>query len=305
MPKSATDFLASRPRYIVVVIGPPKSGKSDLLMTFPGMYPLTCDPLGLEFLKTTDRGRELGSNLATHPVELSMSDPSKVFDETKGDFDPDAITSIWQWVRHARQLAKEGKIQSVGLDGASYLSIMLRAWQESRPENHTNEGELNTFRMWGSIKLWWNRFLLTELMPLASRYGLNVVLTCHVQREGEDVVAGGSFMGRKTKAKVQTDSDLAPAIEGSFRDLLAGLGGANIYLDHSHGIVSKPGEPARLGVLRTAYCDKTLGMGTTVQAGNRYGLPPKINLTNRSFYRLLLKHSGQQIESKEKEKGES
>lgn len=296
---TANDFLTAPPRYIVTLIGPPKSGKSDALMTFPAVYPLTCDPVGLEFLKTTDRGRLLGANLAAYPVELDAVNLDAVFKETK---EPDT-SSIWGWINHARQLAKAGEIKTVGLDGASYLSIWLRAWQETLPENRTNAGELNTLRMWGNIKLWWSRFFLKELMPLCSRYHLNVIMTCHVQRESEEVVSGGTIMGRKIRAKVQTDSDIAPAIEGSFRDLLGGLPGAVIYLDHQAGEVRvrdaegapmmKDGKPMTApGVVRIAYCDKVKGLDTVVPAGNRYGLPAKINLTDRSLYQLLLKYSG-------------
>lgn len=296
---TANDFLTAPPRYIVTLIGPPKSGKSDALMTFPGVYPLTCDPVGLEFLKTTDRGRALGANLAAYPVELDAAKLDAVFEETKEC----KLTSIWGWINDCRRLAAAGQIKTVGLDGASYLSIWLRAWQETLPENRTNAGELNTLRMWGSIKLWWSRFFLKELMPLCSRYNVNVVMTCHVQRESEDVVSGGTIMGKKLKAKVQQDSDIAPAIEGSFRDLLGGLPGAVIYLDHKAGQIKqrdeagapvmKDGKAVLVpGVERIAYCDKTQGLDTVVPAGNRYGLPAKINLTDRSLYHLLLKYSG-------------
>jgi hypothetical protein len=115
-------------------------------------------------------------------------------------------------------------------------------------------------------------------MTSATRNGLHVVLSTHLKRESEEQVQGNVNIKNRAK-KVMTNSDIAPLIEGGFRNKLAGLVGADIYLEKS----LKDGK-----IVYEAICDLARGFGTIVNAKNRYGLPPRLDLTNKSLYDAIM-----------------
>src|SRR6185295_12793940 len=146
---------------------------------------------------------------------------------------------------------------------------------------------------------------LQNLFPLASQHDLNVVVTCHVQRESDNQVKGMQVAKSPTEAalkaaskrQVNLDSDLSPQVVGSFRQRIDGLPSATIYLEHKleeatavdvqKGLAKQEGAE----ILKYyAYCRMTRSssLDTVVKAKNRYGLGT-LNLTNGSFYKTLLK----------------
>ena len=61
---SASDYLAEPPLFLILAMGPPNSGKSDLAMTFPACYVGSFDPGGFQILKNkSERAQRLAKNL--------------------------------------------------------------------------------------------------------------------------------------------------------------------------------------------------------------------------------------------------
>src|SRR6185369_17733987 len=102
--------------------------------------------------------------------------------------------------------------------------------------------------------------------------------TTHLKRESEEAVQGNANVKNRAK-KVMTNSDIAPMIEGGFRNKLSGLVGADLYLEKS----LSDGK-----IKYEALCDMTRGLGTVVLAKNRFGLPARLDLTNRSLYEAII-----------------
>jgi hypothetical protein len=132
--------------------------------------------------------------------------------------------------------------------------------------------------MYRNLGLYLHRFVASDLMTMATRHGLNVILTTHLKRESEEQVQGSEKIKNRAK-KVMTNSDIAPMIEGGFRNKMAGLVGADLYLEKS----IKDGKAEYV-----ALCDITRGFNTTVNAKNRYGLPARLPLTDKSLYGAIV-----------------
>jgi hypothetical protein len=76
-----------------------------------------------------------------------------------------------------------------------------------------------------------------------------------------------------------TNSDIAAQIEGGFRNKLSGLVGADLYLEKT----LKDGK-----VQYDALCDMTRGYGGVVNAKNRFGLPARLSLNDKSLYEAIV-----------------
>lgn len=265
---TAEEFLKAAPIYILLVNGPPDAGKSDLALTFPDNYVIACDPVGLEFLKLKRaRSVELAKNLV-HLEEFNSEQSSELKDAFKRTSNADDRSSIYGILAHAKQLAKEGKVKTITLDGLTYFMQMKWAQIKANPAN-----EANKFAAFDSLSIFLNEFIRADFLTMATRLRLNVVMTCHIQRESDEAM----------EKKTVKDSDIAPRIIGSFRNTIDGLPGAVIYLEHK---VAKD-EKGNQTLNYWAYCQKTPAMQTIIQAKNKYGLPPKIDITNKSFYEIL------------------
>ena len=107
---------------------------------------------------------------------------------------------------------------------------------------------------------------------------MNIILTTHLKRESEEAVQGNANIKNRAK-KVMTNSDIAPMIEGGFRNKLSGLVGADLYLEKT----LKDGKPQY-----DALCDMTRGYGSIVNAKNRFGLPARLDLTKQSLYEAIM-----------------
>jgi hypothetical protein len=252
---SGQEFLANAPIYILLVNGPPDAGKTDLALTFPDNYVIACDPVGLEFLKLKrQRSVELAKNLA-HIEEFNSEQSSELKDAFRRTTNPEERSSIYGILAHAKQLAKEGKVKTITLDGLTYFMQMKWAQIKANPANESNK-----FAAFDALSIFLNEFIRADFLTMATRLRLNVVMTCHIQRESDEAM----------EKKTVKDSDIAPRIIGSFRNTIDGLPGAVIYLEHK---VAKD-EKGNQTLNYWAYCQKTPAMQTINQAKNKYGLPP-------------------------------
>lgn len=288
---SADEFRSKHPSFTLLVNGQPGSGKTTLAMSFPKVYVIGCDPAGLDILHQKENIKLL-DNLIWYEYLHNESEP-----ELKRLFQSEKVTGEDRWslfgcLAHAKELAKAGEINTILLDNVNYLVDMK--WQhiceyEEVRSNHS--GNLDQQAMYRNLGLWCNRFFASELMTMATRQGLNVVMTSHLRRESPEAIEGTNAQGQQVRAaKIDKSSDLAPQIEGGFRNKIEGLVGASIYLEHKE--LKRKGTDERV-LQYLAICKKTNALDTTVLAKNRYGLPNVVNVTNKSFYEILMSNMAQ------------
>lgn len=295
------EFLTAPQRFVLLVLGMPDSGKSDLIMSFPGVYVIGFDETGFGILRNkTERSRQLANNLVHIEFPGVGADLFRETAKVNADEKPRVISaadrySVFGCLKHVVELAKEKKIQTLGFDGLNYF--VGAKWQQicADPKNLTTSGDLNSFAAYNDLKVYLNRFMWSLLLPAATRNGLNLIVTVHIKRESPAAIEGLDAKGKKTSGgKVAKDSDLSPIIEGSFRNEIDGKFGGVIYLEHKPGM-KRVGTETIAGVNYYAYCQKIDlnedTLGTVILAKNKYGLPPKVNLTDKSFYEILLKQT--------------
>lgn len=275
----------SKPRYAIVFVGPPGSGKTRCSLSFPKVMAITFDPVGLEII-FDPANEKLRENLVYHvPLNgIPLADVFKVTDEP-------SETSLYGAIALARKLKVEGKIETVLLDGTSYLADLK--------QEHVADDK-DTRAMYRQLGGFLSQFFLQTFLPLATREGLNVLMTVHLQRESKDTVEGISDPSNKaygtSKPLINQNSDLNAQIVGGFRHKISGMPSAVIYLSHRLGSADakdvEAGRAKKEGeeVLHYyAYCQKTYvkEWDSEVDAKNRYGLASRLKMTGGNFYKTL------------------
>lgn len=284
--------------------GPAGSGKTRLGMGFPDVLAITFDPTGLDVLKEPENHLLL-DNLRWH-VPLNGIALNKVFQFTEEAGED----GIYAAIALAKKLGPKGekKIKTVLVDGATYLA-QLKWTQicEAKGVDPTQKEEVNKSnidqRAWyDALGSYLDHLVLQNLLPLATRDDLNVVVTCHVQRESDNTIKGmqgsrNQDLAAQSKRLVNLESDLSAQIVGGFRQRIDGLPSATIYLEHRLEQATeddvKAGRSKKVGaeIIRYyAYCKLTRSptLDTVIKAKNRFGLGT-LNLTNGSFYKTLIR----------------
>lgn len=284
--------------------GPAGSGKTRLGMGFPDVLAITFDPTGLDVLKEPEN-QSLLDNLRWH-VPLNGIELGKVFQYTEQDNEE----GIYGAIALAKKLGPrgEGKIRTVLVDGFTYLAqlkwtqICQAKGIDPTVKEDMNRKEADQRGWYDALGSYLDHLVLQNLLPLATRHDLNVVVTCHIQRESDNTVKGmqgsrNTELAAQSKRLVNLESDLSAQVVGGFRQRIDGLPSATIYLEHKLGEATeadvKAGRATKVGqeVLRYyAYCKMTRSesLDTVIKAKNRYGLGT-LNLTGASFYKTLLK----------------
>lgn len=274
----------ARPQYTVWLNGPAGSGKTRAALGFPKVLAITFDPTGLDIVYEPEN-EKIKENLVWY-VPLNGLPLQTIFKVTE---EPDE-ESLYGALALARSLSKEGKVETVLVDGFTYLANLKWDHICQDEQIETKKGGLDTQKMYGRLSHYLNQFVLSNLLPLATRHNLNVIVTCHVQRESKQTVEGISNPGdpnyERTKRQVNLESDLNPQVVGGFRQTVEGLPSALIYLDHKVEADAEGKEVLNY----YAYCRKTFvkSLDSQVNAKNRYGLPTILKLTDKNFYRTLL-----------------
>lgn len=268
------EFLKKEPIFSFVLNAHFGGGKTHAACTFPKFYHISFITHDLDILY-----RKANSRLLANLVESDILSPSTDDDlrsalrSAKDKLGKRGV--LFEYLDKADRLAKEGKIKTLIIDGFTYFSDLLwRLINIDEKIRSEKTGNIDTQAMYRNLGIYLTRFVARDLIPIAVRNRINLVICCHLKRESEETLEGG----RMRAGKVDKMSDIAPMIEGGFRNKIEGLVGASIYLD-------KKIEGGK--VVHIAYCDKTPGLQTIVNAKNRYGLPPII----RDFsYDVLMKH---------------
>lgn len=298
---SASTLL--KPHYSLWMNGPAGSGKTRAALGFPKVFAITFDPTGLDIIYEPEN-QKLRENLVWHCAMngLPLADIFKMTEQ------PDE-NSLYGALALARKMGADGKIETVLIDGFTYLATLKWDHICQDEQIETKKGGLDTQKMYGRLSVYLNQFVLQNLMPLATRSNLSTIVTCHVQRESKQTVEGVSNPGDpnydRTKRQVNLESDLNPQVVGGFRQTVEGLPSALIYLDHR---VESDAEGKEV-LNYYAYCRRTFvkSLDSQVNAKNRYGLPTVLKLTNASLYKTLLSKlsdNGSKLLAEAKPKGE-
>lgn len=271
------DFIQRRPALTLNISGFFGTGKTLQSLSFPKCYVLSCDPAGLETIRQPGNAKFLANLIEYEELHNHAKEELKeMFRETATS---EQRGSVYGCLAHAKELAKEGVIETLIIDGFTYfVDMKWRAINEYETAKSATTGNLDTQAMYRNLGLYLHRFVTSDLMTVATRNGLNVILTTHLKRESEEQVHGNANVKNRAK-KVMTNSDLAAQIEGGFRNKLSGLVGGDLYLEKT----LKEGK-----VVYDALCDMTRGYGGVVNAKNRYGLPARLNLNEKTLYEAIM-----------------
>lgn len=284
-----------KPSYSIWMNGPAGSGKTRAALGFSKVFAITFDPTGLDIIYEPENVK-LRENLIWHVAMngLPLADIFKVTEEPNEG-------SLYGALALARKMAARGEIETVLIDGFTYLATLKWDHICQDEQIETKRGGLDTQKMYGRLSVYLNQFVLQNLMPLATRNNLSTIVTCHVQRESKQTVEGVSNPSdpgyERNKRQVNLESDLNPQVIGGFRQTVEGLPSALIYLDHRVEAANeadvKAGRAKAAGeeILNYyAYCRKTFvkSLDSQVNAKNRYGLPTVLKLTGASLYKTLL-----------------
>lgn len=162
-------------------------------------------------------------------------------------------------IEQAHKDQAEGKVETLFLDNFTYLSENRWIYINKYEAVRTSNGALDTRGMYGILSRWLYNFTLTRLLSFKG----NVIVSCHEQTEGEEAMEG----------KTDKSMTIAPAILGGFRDKVAGMFSASIYLEKK-----KKGENT---YEYWARCQQ----GNQREAKNRYNLPEMVQ--NVSYKTIL------------------
>lgn len=273
----AAQFFAEPTRYLIVLAGEPGSGKTRAAVSFPAFYAICCDPRGLDVIKEP-ASAEFRQNMVAYDY-FALETQAQANDLFKQGVKADNTVSIYGAIERVKAMAKEGKLQTVIIDGLSYLADFLEI---KLTQDNSGTTESDKWAYYRQLKNDLTRFIQSQVWTL-TRYGLHVVVTVHIQRESEEA----------QKKRADSEAEIQPRIAGGFRAALAGMPRAMIYLDQREKTESKPGangQPARTErtVNYYAYCKRVkIGKMGVIPAKNNYGLPPVVNITGKSFYDVL------------------
>lgn len=303
MPAINKQQFLSRP-FSIWVNGPEKSGKTRLAAGFPRVFAVTFDPTGLDVLREPENQHLLDNIVYECPMNGRPLREVFQFSEQPGE------QGIYPAIALAKVMAAKGTVRTFLLDGFTYLAQLKWTqiceskgvvWTEKQEMDRKEADQRSWYDALGSYL---DHLMLQNVFPLTSPpYNLNVVVTCHVQRESENQIKGQQVtrtpqqqeQAAAGKRQVNLESDLSPQVLGSFRQRIGGMPSAHIYLEHKLVTASeddvKKGRAKKEGeefVDYYAYCKMTRShsLDTVIKAGNRYGLGT-LRLTGGSFYKTL------------------
>lgn len=251
------DFKKRKPSFAILANSMYGEGKTHFGMTFPKVFYIGFEPNGIDILYRP-QNKALLDNLVEYEYVIPSNDADlkAIFDEgTEKDGYKKGL--IYRHIKRAKELAAEGKVETLFIDNVTYLGDMQWNYINTFHKSVSQRtGEIDTQSMYNQLGLFLDRLFLMEVLTFPG----NVVASCHLKRESEEAMEG-----KKQRAgKVDKLSDIYPNVLGSFRDKIAGKFGASIYLERKiQGATSQ----------FIAYCQKTRAFGTVIYAKNRYGLP--------------------------------
>jgi hypothetical protein len=248
------------------------AGKTHQGMTFEKVFAIGFDPSGLDILKQKAL-EELRQNLVWYEY-VNPTNDDELRDAYRQTLKDGKKGLIYQLIDQVKEMAAKGEVKTILLDGTTYFAdLRWRLINLDEVQKSERTGGVDTQAMYRNLGIWLQTFFSRDLLPLATRHGLNIICTCHLKREGEEQVQGSDKTGKA--GKINKMSDIAPMIEGGFRNKIEGLFGASIYLERKLKVDG--------GVQYLAHCTLKQALSSVVEGKNRYGLPPTIDLTGKQL----------------------
>lgn len=210
------------------------TGKTFFAMTHPKGAYLGTEPNGLD---TARSNPDLLKNLVW--ADEFIPSPTEDIKDTFARLDAAILK--------AHKDAEEGKVKTLILDNITYLSENRWIYINKYEKLVSSNGALDTRGMYGTLSRWLYQFTLTKLLSFKG----NVVVTCHEQIEGDEAM----------ERKVDKSTPVVPNILGGFREKVAGMFSASLYLEKKRTADGK--------YMYLARCQK----GGQRDAKNRYNLP--------------------------------
>lgn len=276
MPDQKT-FIAKRPAFTALLSGYFGSGKTLQAHSFPKCYTISVDPAGLEVLRQPKNEHFL-RNLVWYE-ELGRENQGDLKEMFRENAKADERGSIYGCVEHAKALAAKGEVETLIIDGGTYLvDLYWSKINELEQVKSATTGNLDTQSMYRNLGLGLYRMFAANFLTAASRSNMNLICTFHLKRESEEQMQGNAKKARK----LMLQSDIALQIEGSFRNKIEGLFGGSLYLEK---VLTKDTPPR---ITYSAICDIEKAFQTTVLGKNRWGLPPRISLDQKNLYQILM-----------------
>ncbi len=274
---SRDEFIKRRPAFTAILSGYYGAGKTVQALSFPKAYVISVDPLGLEPLRQP-KNAHLLENLVWYE-ELGRENADRELKELFAEgVKSDQRTSLFGCIEHAKELAAKGEVETLVIDGGTYLVDLtwarINAFEVAKSQQ---TGNVDTQAMYRNLGLYLYRLFASNLLTAASRSNMNLIVTFHLKRESEEQMQGN----QKKARKLMLNSDIALQVEGGFRNRVEGLFGGSLYLEKTLDKTS--------GAIKyEAICDISKAMQTVIMAKNRWGLPARIDLTNKTVYRHLM-----------------
>lgn len=276
---SKDEFLQKRPAFTALLSGYFGSGKTLQMLGFPKCYIISVDPSGLEPLRQP-RNQKFLDNLVWYE-ELGREDNNdlkNMFEENPNTAAFKERRSLFGCIAHAKELATKGEIETLGIDGGTYLvDLVWRKINEFEKVKSANTGNLDSQAMYRELGIYLYRLFAANLLTAASRSNINLLVSFHLKRESEEQMQGNPKKARK----LMLNSDIALMIEGGFRNKIEGLFGGSLYLEKIY-------DKEKNKINYSAVCDVTKAFNTTVLAKNRWGLDPRIDLNSKTLYETLM-----------------
>lgn len=267
---NAEQFFQEPLHFFIGFVGEPGSGKTRQSIAFPKCYFTEIgDTYGLKTVLEDPKNIKLRANLV-HYVPLDLEDKKEAKEIFAVTSDPKRTDSIYGVMAHVKQMAQDKAIETLVLDGGSFL-FDFKGAQIGKTGSGSADDKWAYYRQLKEDLTW---FVNSNVMPMVSRHNLNVIFNFHIQRESEEAKA----------KQTSRDADMSPRIEGSFRQAMSALPRAMIYL---HQSVEMRGTEQKLKY--SAYCQRVkvphVGL---IPAKNSYGLGPVLDVTDKSIYQILV-----------------
>ena len=195
-----TDFTKKIRMLVIATSG---AGKTYLAHTFPKTYTINTEPGGMD---TVASNPKLFNNVVGYD---SYTPESK-------DTIKDTLIKLKQDMPKIKQLATEGKIETVILDNLTYLAETVFLYYTEIAPIVSKGGEVDTRGAYRELDSWLFKFIVFDLLTMPC----NIVITCHEKLEDE------TAMERKT----DQSSPIVPNVLGGFRNKIEGMLSIVLYL---------------------------------------------------------------------------
>lgn len=242
-----------------VLIGNFGSGKSYDLGTFPNSL---IGFFGAGEEDTIKYKPKLYNNLYGYKtfIPTDMVDTKRVFDEFN------------EFIKEARKLAVEKKIDTVGIDTLNYLVDYRWMFINQYQKVLSRQGNVDTLKMYGTLSTWFKTEVKMQIMSLPC----NVVINCHEKFEAEEAKDLEDMLPEVKKRLME--NPIVANILGSARNEVGGLCSYTFFKEKQQYM--EGGKTKYKYLLRT-------NKGGGKNAKSRLELPEVIDITDKSLYDVL------------------